>query len=69
MSQHNNDITHGLSQGQYISGQAGYLGQLGNGYFFFFLVFIRVYLIYNVVLLSGVQQNESVKHTHMCSVA
>ena len=28
-----------------------------------FLIFIGVYLIYNVVLVSGVQQSESVIHT------
>ena len=33
--------------------------------FFFFLMFIGVELIYNVVLVSGVQQRESVIHTHI----
>ena len=30
-----------------------------------FLLFIGVQLLYNVVLLSAVQQSESVTHTHM----
>ena len=30
-----------------------------------FLLFIGVQLLYNVVLLSSVQQSESVTHTHM----
>ena len=29
-----------------------------------FLIFIEVYLIYNVVLVSGIQQSDSVIHTH-----
>ena len=30
--------------------------------------FIGVYLIYNVVLVSGAQQSESVIHTHISTV-
>ena len=33
--------------------------------YFFFIIFIGVSLIYNVVLVSSVQQNESIIHTHI----
>ena len=33
--------------------------------FFFFLIFIGVELTYNVVLVSGIQQSESVIHIHI----
>ena len=33
-----------------------------------FLIFIGVQLIYNVVLVSGVQQNDSVKHIHISTL-
>ena len=33
--------------------------------FFKFLFYIGVYLIYNVVLVSGIQQSDSVLHIHM----
>ena len=33
--------------------------------FFFKLIFIGVWLIYNVVLVSAVQQSESVIHIHV----
>ena len=33
--------------------------------YFFKLIFIGVYLIYNVVLVSAVQQSESVIHIHI----
>ena len=36
--------------------------------FFFFLIFIGVQLIYNVVLVSGVQQSESVMHIHISTL-
>ena len=36
--------------------------------FFFFLIFIGVQLIYNVVLLLGVQQSESVIHIHISTL-
>ena len=36
-----------------------------NDLFFFFLIFIGILLIYNVVLLSGVQQSEFVIHIHI----
>ena len=36
--------------------------------FFFFLIFIEVQLIYSVVLVSGMQQTESVKHIHVSTL-
>ena len=36
--------------------------------FFFFLLFIGVQLIYNVVLVSGVEQSESAIHIHISSL-
>lgn len=32
---------------------------------FFFLIFTEVWFLYNVVLVSAVQQSESVVHTHI----
>ena len=34
-------------------------------YFFFFSNFTKIYLIYNIVLVSGVQQSDSVIHIYM----
>ena len=31
----------------------------------YFQIFIEVYLVYNVVLISGIQQSESVIHIHI----
>jgi len=37
----------------------------GVNSFFFFLIFTEVWFLYNVVLVSAVQQSESVVHTHI----
>ena len=37
-------------------------------YFLFYFIFIGVQLIYNVVLVSGVQQSESVIHIHISTL-
>ena len=36
--------------------------------FFFFLIFIGGYLIYNVLLVPAVQQNELVIHIHISTL-
>ena len=36
-----------------------------ESWYLFLLIFIEVQLIYNVVLISGVQQRESLIHTHI----
>ena len=46
------------------------VGEQSNGFstIFLKLIFIGVWLIYNVVLVSGVQQSDSVIHIHIATV-
>ena len=42
---------------------------LGTQCFLFLLIFTRVYLIYNVVFVSGVLKSESVIHIHISTLS
>ena len=67
LSSSTRDHTHNLCIG---NGESLPLGCQGNPLFFFFfffliLFYIGVYLIYNVVLVSGIKQSGSVIHIHV----
>ena len=51
-----------------LPGPYRYLEQTSSSllFFFFKVNFIEMYLIYNVVLVSGVQQNDSVICVYIC---
>ena len=52
-------------QGSPVSPKSEGLHVAGNPVIYLFFNFIGAYLIYNVVLVSGVQQSDSVIHIHI----